>query len=380
MDRTSYDAGPRHPLAEPKYLQRPKNTRIRIFPNLRRMKLTPGIFFFLLLSFGLRGQQQYHVACVAFYNFENLFDTLDSPDTDDHEFLPDGPNLYTSEVYADKLGKLAKVVSEIGTEYTPDGAAILGVCEVENLLVLEDFVRQPLVAARNYQIIHQDSRDRRGVDVALLYNPKYFTPDKTFFFPLPVNTSDSSIIYSRDILWTSGQLLGERVLISVNHWPSRSGGEERTAPLRNLAAQVNRRFLDSLLTHHTIDKHIVMGDLNDDPTNESVRDYLRASRKIENVDSLGMYNPFEDFYRKGLGTTAYRDAWSLFDQIILSHSLARITSGLRYYKAGIHNPSYMTQKTGVFKGYPLRTYANGNYAGGYSDHFPVYVLLVKEKA
>ena len=325
------------------------------------------------------GQKEFTVACIAFYNLENLFDTLDSPDTDDLEFTPGGPNLYNSFVYKDKLGHLSKVIGEIGTEFTPDGPALLGVSEIENITVLEDLVKQPAIASRGYKIIHQDSKDARGVDVALLYQPKYFKPEQVHYYSLPTNNPGDSAKYSRDILIAIGMFNGERISVSVNHWPSRRGGEQNTAHLRNAAAAYNRKFLDSLVENNLVTKSIIMGDLNDDPVNESVHKYLRAERNTETLGRLEMYNPMEDFYRKGFGTTAYQDAWSLFDQIILSKDLSVSGSGFYFYKAGVYNPPYLTQKSGPFKGYPLRTYAGGVYAGGYSDHFPVYVLLVKAK-
>jgi len=327
----------------------------------------------------LSAQKEFNIACIAFYNVENLFDTLDSPDTDDLEFTPNGPNLYNSFVYYDKLSHLSRVISEVATEYTPDGAAILGVSEIENRSVLEDLVKQPAIAKRGYKILHQDSQDGRGVDVGLLYQPKYFTPDTVFFVPLQTNDPGDTIKYSRDILFAIGRLNGEKIVITVNHWPSRRGGEQTTAHLRNKAAMINRRVLDSLAQNVHVEKAAVMGDLNDDPINDSVHKYLRTGRIKDKLNIKEMYNPMEDFYRKGLGTTAYKDAWSLFDQIIISSQLTNDPNGFRFYKAGVYNPSYMTQKSGAYKGYPLRTYADGVYVGGYSDHFPVYVLLVKEK-
>ena len=324
-------------------------------------------------------QKEFHVACIAFYNLENLFDTLDSPDTDDFEFTPNGPNVYNSNVYHDKLNKLASVIAELGIEYTPDGPALLGVSEIENKSVLEDLVHQSAIAGRKYGIIHRDSKDSRGVDVALLYRPDYFVPEHTHFYSLETNEPGDSVKYSRDILIVIGKLLGESVVVSVNHWPSRRGGEQNTQHLRNAAAEYNRHFLDSLM-QTGLENAIVMGDLNDDPVNDSVRKYLRSHRNIDDLEEGEMYNAFENFYRKGLGTTAYQDAWSLFDQIIVSKSLAKDDAGLEYYKAVVFNRPYLTQKTGPFLGYPFRCYSNGQYTGGYSDHFPVYVLLVKEKA
>lgn len=343
------------------------------------MKASFLILIALFKCYSLFSQKEYTVACIAFYNVENLFDTIDSPDTDDFEFTPGGPNVYTSAVYHDKLSNLSKVLSEIGTEYTPDGAALIGVSEIENREVLEDLVKQPLLANRGYKILHQNSKDGRGVDVALLYQAKYFSPDSVIYYALQTNSEGEEPRYSRDILVAVGKLLGESVAITVNHWPSRRGGEQTTAHLRNAAAYYNRKKLDSLSIFQGIKKSIVMGDLNDDPVNDSVRKYLRSNGHTERLNDDEMYNPMETFYRKGIGTTAYQDAWSLFDQIILSADLTRDAAGIHFYKAAIHQPSYLTQKSGPYKGYPFRTYSNGTYAGGYSDHFPVYVLLVREK-
>ncbi len=340
------------------------------------------LFLFLYAccySVTLTGQKEFNVDCIAFYNLENFFDTIDSPNTDDLEFTPHGPGLYNSKVYYDKLAHLSRVIGEIGTEFTPDGVAILGCSEVENRSVLEDLVKQPSLIKRGYKILHQDSKDGRGIDVGFLYQPKYYTPDTTFWISLQTNDPGDSVRFSRDILFAIGELNGEKVVFTVNHWPSRRGGEQNTAHLRNKAAMINRRVLDSLANNFGIKKAVVMGDLNDDPINDSVKKYLRTGRNKDQLDVKEMYNPMEDFYRKGLGTTAYQDAWSLFDQIILSNQIANATTGFRFYKAGVYNPSYMTQKSGPYAGYPLRTYSDGVYAGGYSDHFPVYVLLVREK-
>jgi hypothetical protein len=162
------------------------STGLGFLSNLCRMKaaLTYILLFVVATTGRLFAQQEVTVACLAFYNLENLFDTLDSPITNDFEFTPKGPNAYNTAVYTDKLSKLAEVISGIGTEYTPHGPAILGVSEVENIDVLNDLVRQPAIANRGYKIIHRDSYDGRGVDVALLYNPRYFTPEETMFMPL----------------------------------------------------------------------------------------------------------------------------------------------------------------------------------------------------
>lgn len=191
-----------------------------ILHNLRNMRILFAIILSICLSSQLYSQKEYTVACIAFYNLENLFDTLDTEGVNDFEFTPEGPNVYNSAVYYDKLSKLSKVISEIGLNYTPDGPALIGVSEIENITVLEDLVSQPAIVDRGYRIIHQDSKDGRGVDVALLYQPKYFKPDTTHYYSLIKSEPGEEVKYSRDILFAIGQLDGETVVISVNHWPS----------------------------------------------------------------------------------------------------------------------------------------------------------------
>lgn len=340
-------------------------------------------FLLLLLAFQplFSQKQQYKIASVGFYNFENLFDTVDSPDTDDSEFLPNGKRNWTTEVYKDKLKNLDRVVSELGTELTPDGVAILGVAEIENRLVLEDFVKQEKVASRNYQIVHYDSPDERGIDVGLIYQPKYFTVTASRAIPLIIYGTDGERNLTRDILYVSGLLDGEPIHVMVNHWPSRRGGEAATAPYRNAAALVCKNIKDSLLTIDPNAKVIVMGDLNDDPNSPSVKKVLDAKAKKEDVRPGGFFNPMYAYFKEGLGTMAYQDAWSLFDQIIISEGLLNEKqAGYRFHKAQVHNKPYLIQKTGQYKGYPFRTFDFDNYIGGYSDHFPVYLYLVKKIA
>jgi len=340
----------------------------------------PAILFVLLFSFHLSiaQQQQYQVACVGFYNLENLFDTFDDPITNDEEFLPTGLRRWTTAVYQEKQRNLARVISELGTELTPDGVAILGVAEIENSLVLEDLVREPALADRNYQIVHYDSPDRRGVDVGLIYQPKYFTVTGSQAIPLMIYNEEGNRIFTRDILYVAGLFGGEPLHILVNHWPSRRGGEAASQPFRNAAALICKNVKDSLLQIDPGAKVIVMGDLNDDPTSPSVKKVLAAKNKKKDVKAGDFFNPMHDFFKNGIGTLAYRDAWSLFDQIILSEGLVQEDqSGYRFHKARVYNEKYLIQKTGQFKGYPYRTFDFDNYIAGYSDHFPVYVFLVK---
>lgn len=324
-----------------------------------------------------QNEQKFKVGCVGFYNLENLFDTIDSPDTRDFEFTPKGKNNWTSVRYLKKLKNMATVISQIATETTPDGLAILGVSEIENRQVLEDLVAQPEIAERNYQIVHYNSPDRRGVDVGLLYQKKYFTVTNTSSHTLHIEGKDD--FYTRDQLLVSGIFDGDPLHIIVNHWPSRYGGEKRSRPLRNAAAQLSRHLVDSLLTINPQAKVIVMGDLNDDPVNQSVKKYMKGRPDIKNLKDSEMYNPMEKMYKKGIGSLAYRDSWNLFDQTIITKGLTgHDFSSYKFYKVNIFNKSFLTTKSGQYAGYPFRTFAGGSFLGGYSDHFPVYITLIKE--
>jgi len=330
------------------------------------------------VAIGQEEGRDYNIVSVGFYNFENLFDTIDSPNTIDTEFTPMGSNRYTYEKYQTKLENLSRVVSELGSEHCTDGLAVLGVSEVENRSVLEDFVRQKPIRKRNYQIVHYESPDRRGIDVGLLYNPRYFKLETSQVYPVHfINNRDTS--FTRDILHVTGELNGERTHILVNHWPSRSGGEQRSMGRRIKAATACRAVYDSLRAEDPMTKVILMGDLNDDPVSPSVADYLKASGKLAKVKPDEMYNPMWTSFRKGLGSNAWRDSWSLFDQIILSYGYTQCKEeGHCFYKSKIYNPKYLRQVGGQYAGYPFRTYAGGQFTGGYSDHFPVFVYLIKE--
>lgn len=339
------------------------------------------LFVLFLLVFSINSlaaqERTYQVGCIGFYNVENLFDTINNPLTNDVEFTPEGSKNYNTKIYLDKLDKLAQVISEIGTEMTPDGVSILGLAEVENRKVMEDLAAHPLIADRNYKIVHFDSPDGRGIDVALYYQPKYFTVLESRPITMMAN-EDGSPRKTREILYVSGLFDGDLIHILVNHWPSRRGGERATQPLRNAAAEINKQMIDSLVALDPNAKIIVMGDFNDDPTSPSMRKVLQAKAKPEQVKPGGLFNPSFDLYKKGYGTLAYQDAWSLFDQVVVSYGwLDKQQQGYFFHKFVVYNPRYMRQSTGRFKGYPLRTFVGDTYMGGYSDHFPSYVFLLK---
>ncbi len=323
--------------------------------------------------------KKYKVAVIGFYNLENFYDTVNDTTINDEDFLPDGSYHYTEEVFWDKVHHLATVISQIGTEFTPDGLCLMGCAEVENEFVLQTLVKDSLLAKRHYGIVHHDSPDRRGIDVGLLYNPKYFTPK--YSAPLFVHLDDEEgrAHYTRDVLYVYGMLNGEPLHVFVNHWPSRRGGEEASAPNRAKAAAVCKHAIDSITAVNPDAKIVVMGDLNDDPVSPSVAVVLKAKGDLKDVKQGGLYNPWTDFYKQGIGTLAYNDSWNLFDQVMISSGfLSKDQKGFFYKEAKIFSKPWMIQQSGRYKGYPKRTYDFNKYIGGYSDHFPTYIELLKE--
>lgn len=344
---------------------------------MRISKIIALLTVILSMNVAFGQEKKFKVQTVAFYNLENLFDYSDDPNINDEEYTP--ANGWTKEKYQTKLTNLSRVLNELGTgEHQKEGPAVIGICEIENRGVLEDLVKQPLLINKDYGIVHFDSPDRRGIDVGFLYQKKHFKPTSYINVPLIIydQSDKTKRIYTRDQLLVSGLLDGEEMHFIVNHWPSRSGGEKKSSPNREAAGRLNRKIIDSLYTINPNAKIITMGDLNDGPTNKSVKVEIGAKGKKEDVKEKGMFNPMEEMSRQGIGTLAYRDAWDLFDQMILSEPFIRKDySSYKFWKAGVYNKPFLTQSAGQYKGYPLR---NANGQVGFSDHFPVYLYLIKE--
>jgi len=340
-------------------------------------KLIISVIVLFTVSLTANAQtEKFNIGLIGFYNLENLYDTIDQDFVQDEEFTPNGTRRYTGATYIDKLSKLERVLSEMGTDHSPEGIAILGVAEIENRTVLKDLCAQEKLKSRNYKIVHYDSKDARGVDVGLLYNPKYFKvmkSDKIF-----VDMSDLGEGKTRDILWVQGLFMGEEIHVLVAHWPSRRGGEEASMARRCRAAQVMRAKVDSIYLLNPKANIIAMGDLNDDPTSPSLVDCLKAEGKKELAVNGVFFNPFYDYFRQGIGTLAYNDSWNLFDQIVVSPSLLQTDNGLKFDGGFIFSRSYMLQLDGQYKGYPLRTYSGDIYQGGFSDHFPTYIVIKRK--
>jgi hypothetical protein len=322
--------------------------------------------------------KQYLITSVGFYNVENLYDTIDQPEISDEEFTPNGPNRWNSPRYNKKIEQLAEVLTQLGAETNPDGAAAIGLCEIENRSVLEDLIRSPKMKSRNYQIVHYDGPDNRGVDVAFLYQPKYFKYISSKSIRVKLEGEDARP--TRDELLVCGELAGEKVYFMVCHWPSRRGGEKISAPKRMSAALTAKNIIDSILKIEPEAKIMLMGDLNDDPNSPSIVKGLNTVKEKSKIVNGQMFDCMLPLFEQGIGTLSYNDNWNLFDQMIVTPAFVRYDfNSWRAYKAKIFNKAFLVQESGNFKGTPYRTYAGGNYQGGYSDHFPVYLYLVKEK-
>lgn len=331
------------------------------------------------ISAGYAQKESFKPSLIGFYNLENFYDTINNPIVDDEEFLPNSERHYNTRIFLDKVERLSTVISQIGTDVNPDGLALMGVAEIENDTVLKILAHCKLLKSRNLKIIHYDSPDKRGIDVALFYNPKYFTPlySINLFVTLPGGSKESFL--TRDILYAKGIMDGDTVHVMVGHWPSRSGGEERSIPARAAAAGVVKRVVDSLMAININSKIVIMGDLNDDPISPSLTKVLNAKGSVKGLKDGGLYNPWYDFYKNGIGTIAYQDSWGLFDQVVISKAwLDKTQPGYHYYRATIFNREFLVQQTGKYKGYPKRTWDGTTYNYGYSDHFPVYVTMLRK--
>lgn len=348
---------------------------------MKRILLQATIFivaFFIGTHFVSAQEKQYKVGCIAFYNLENFYDTINDPITRDDDFTPDGSYKWTSSRYYQKLDHISQVISQIGDEYVKGGPVILGVSEVETQGVLEDLVKQPALIKSNYGIVHYDSPDKRGVDVALIYQKDHFTVTNSK--PVKLTIPGRTDFFTRDQLVVSGKFDGDPIYVIVNHWPSRYGGEKRSAGLRNAAADLTKSIVDSIQKIDSTAKIVIMGDLNDDPTNNSLVKHLKAKSNEKETGKKDLYNPSYNLFKKeGVGSLAYRDNWNLFDQIIVSGTLlGDDKSTYKFYKTKVFNRNFLLQKEGAFAGYPFRTYVGSTWQGGYSDHFPAYIFLAKE--
>lgn len=336
------------------------------------------ILFFLAINICDARKKAVQINAVAFYNLENLFDTIDDPKKYDEDFTPAGPYHYTNEIYQKKLHNMAVVLSQLATENILIGPALIGLAEIENEKVLKDLLLQPELINKKWKIIHFESPDNRGIDVAMFYNPALFKILQAKALPVEI-TENGKREHTRDVLYVTGRLGEDTIHVFVNHWPSRRGGEAATIWRRDKAASVSKNIIDTIMKANPNAKAIVMGDLNDDPIDPSITKTLGAIGDISKINPGGLYNPWVNFYKKGIGTLAFNDSWNLFDQIILSYGfLNKNTGGWNFYKAEIFNRNFLKYSSGKNKGYPHRSFSGTTWMDGYSDHFPTIVYLVRE--
>ena len=308
---------------------------------------------------------------VAFYNTENLFDTIDAPNKFDEEFTPADPKNWNTEKYEKKLHDLARVIRSIDSVKLP---AIVGVAEVENDLVLKDLAAQPELIKADYQIVWKDGPDFRGIDCALLYQPSKFHFES--FESIQVIDPDEPDFKTRDILYVKGKIGEEVFHLFVNHWPSRRGGEEVSEPKRILAATVLRNKVNELFARDANANIIIMGDMNDEPNNMSLSDVLMAIPNGSTVENNQLVNLMYDDFEAGNGSYSYQGNWDMIDNLVVSGALINKTKGLKSKPDNgfiFHQP-FMEFKNKQGQISPNRTYGR-TYYGGISDHFPVYMIL-----
>ena len=339
-------------------------------------------FFMYLTIFTQNMSRKFTIKTIAFYNVENLFDTINNPTKDDELSPIMGIKGNKSGIYFNKINQIAKVISQIGFEKTKKSPTIIGLAEVENDTVLKDLLKSNYLKDKGYEIIHYDSPDKRGIDVALLYQKDEFKPIHHQVFN-PNIYKDNQKIHTRDQLLVSGYLDNELIHIIVNHWPSRRGGEEKSRPFREKAAYKNVQILEKIKETEKNPKVFLLGDFNDDPTSSSLKKVLKTKKNKNTLKENELYNPYENMFKRGLNTLGYRDNINLFDQIIISSSLISTSkddfSSYKFFKAMIFNKRFLTNKKGKFKGYPFRSFSYQTYLGGYSDHYPVYIYVIKEQ-
>ena len=305
--------------------------------------------------------QQSHV--VAFYNVENLFDTINSPTTADEDMLPMADRQWTAERYKAKLKNISNAIAGIATQH--DYPMLMALAEVENRAVVEDLIAEPALAPASYAICHYDSPDERGIDVALLYRPDKFHLQGSTAIPAK---GDNPTL---DILTVWGSIDNEQIFAAIVHWPSRIGGVKFTEPQRIACAEQLRTIVDSVQHHNPTSKIIIMGDMNDNPRNKSIAKALGTKRKTTNLAHADLYTPFGNTKR---GSSVYDNKWNHYDNIILSANMLR-GAGLRLHNKAGHifsHPDMLDKRS-----YPLPTYKGAEYMGGTSDHLPIYVIISK---
>lgn len=305
----------------------------------------------------------------GFYNVENLFDTIDSKYTIDEAFLPDSEKEWTSERYLTKLDNLGKVISSFDNDFP----IFLGFAEIENKQVIEDLIASDKLKSAGYKIVHEQSPDKRGIDVGFIYRKDYF--NYISHEAIEVSLADNPDFFTRDILYVKGELKGNDIVhVFLNHWSSRREGEKKTEHKRVRAATLLRQKVDKILADNEDAKIIIMGDFNDYPTNNSIYKVLRA-RKDRKFSYGDLYNTAYGLETSDNGTYNYKGDWGMLDQLIISKGVFKAEKGVtvKDKDCKILKLDWMMYTDPKYKDLkPSKTYGGPNYYGGYSDHLPIY--------
>jgi hypothetical protein len=303
---------------------------------------------------------------VCFYNFENLFDTYNDPNKNDDDFTPQGIRGWTSKKLQNKLNNLYKLIAALNADYP---AAIVGICEVENKFVLSKLLQETPLKKLNYSFIHYESNDPRGIDVALLYMPDVF--ELFYHEAIPVIMFGDTISKTRDILHVVGRISNDTLHVFVCHFPSRYGGIGATVEKRNYVAGFLRSKADSILDLETNAKIIIMGDMNDNPDDASIKQFLSGNRLVNLMENL--------LKTSEIGTLKHAALWNFFDQIIITENLLYDNYNQIYVvnnKAYIADFDFLFIEDKKFGGKKVfRTFSGAEYLGGFGDHLPVYIEL-----
>ncbi|MFA6832395.1 MAG: endonuclease/exonuclease/phosphatase family protein [Bacteroidaceae bacterium] len=318
-----------------------------------------------------------------FYNLENLFDTIDNEGVMDEEFLPTSKKHYGTKIYNEKLHNMAKVFADVAKINDNQFPIVIGVAEVENKGVLVDLLNQPSLKNSGLDIMHRDSRDIRGIDVAFLYRADLFNLQGMRMFAIPQEPIDGHEYITRDVISMWGTISNEKFFFMCCHWPSRRGGSEASDFRRVDAAKVVHHIADSLKINEPDTRVVMMGDFNDDPFNNSLYNEVGGKGTLKEAENTGYFNPFYAILNDGVGTLRYNGKWNLFDNILVSTNLVDGKKGTlqllkdnqdKYYGFTFRAP-YLFNQSGKYKGGPHRSWAGPNWLNGYSDHLPVYVHI-----
>ncbi len=317
------------------------------------------------------------LARILFYNCENLFDTKDDSLTSDEEFLPDGDRNWSQKRYIEKSNRIAKVITAVGGWKPPE---LVGLCEIENRSVLNYLTKSTPLYAFNYKIIHKESPDARGIDVALLYQPNQFKPVATKYISINYPFTDHK---TRDILYTKGILSNDDTLhVFVNHWPSRYGGQLESEKNRFFVASVLKSVTDSICQSNPNALIVIVGDFNDEPNNQSLLKILEANPQFDSLKNPQLINlSYRLQFEKNQGTYKYQSHWGILDQLIVSGSLleGREKTFTTMEHAFIYKAPFLMKPDDTYLGEkPFRTFTGFKYNGGYSDHLPVFIDLLEK--